>query len=364
MPNSHDLAKKVQSLTQPATLELPARCRVLGAELYTLLLGVDDKTFGPLAKRIQGKDLVIVAGEALAGLPFELLYEKDGPDDEGHYLIEKHRIRYAPSLTALHLLKQWSDKREVQPDKPLWAVGDPIYQPNDPRIGGKGELGPASRDALTEYVSRMNRGVHDGDAFLRLQASGPEVTKIRALFKADKDAVLTDLLASEAAVKTASEKGILAKARYLHFATHGILGLDKGRQPALVLNLVGNDEKEQGGGINDGFLQLDEVTNLKLNADLVVLSACATGKGRLHNGEGVTGLARAFLYAGSRGVVCSLWAVDDAATADFMVDMYRHLKDGDAAADALRAAKLKMIQDGLAPYYWAPFILIGDKGGK
>src|SRR5262249_10714871 len=92
-----------------------------------------------------------------------------------------------------------------------------------------------------------------------------------------------------------------------HFASHGILGLEAGRQPSLVLSLVGNGGQADEGGTNDGYLQLDEVMRLRLNADLVVLSACETGRGRLYDGEGVRGLARAFLHAGSRGGVCSLW---------------------------------------------------------
>jgi CHAT domain-containing protein len=121
----------------------------------------------------------------------------------------------------------------------------------------------------------------------------------------------------------------------------------------LVLSLVGTGEE-------DGFLDLDEVTHLKLNADLVVLSACRTRQGRLHNGEGVRGLARAFLYAGCRGVVCSLWAVADQETAQLMTTMYGHLQKGQPAADALRAAKLALIKEGKPPVYWAPFILIGE----
>jgi CHAT domain-containing protein len=187
------------------------------------------------------------------------------------------------------------------------------------------------------------------------------VQAIRALLGASDGDVLTGVQATEAAVKAASAKGLLARARYVHFATHGFLGVDTGQPPALVLSLVGNDgQRDADGSLNDGFLRLDEVTRLKLNADLVVLSACETGKGRLYAGEGVTGLARAFLYAGSRGVVCSLWAVDDRETAALMMRLYAGLKDGQGAADALRAAKLAILREGKPPSYWAPFILIGE----
>ena len=120
-----------------------------------------------------------------------------------------------------------------------------------------------------------------------------------------------------------------------------------------MLSLVGDLHGQ------DGLLELDEVTNLKLNADLVVLSACQTGQGRMWNAEGVSGLARAFLYAGSRGVLCSLWRVDDAATAELMVALDSGLKAGQAASEALRSAQIAMIQDERPPLEWAPFILIG-----
>jgi CHAT domain-containing protein len=115
----------------------------------------------------------------------------------------------------------------------------------------------------------------------------------------------------------------------------------------------------QLGGVNDGFLTVEEVTHLKLNADLVVLSACETGKGDLRPAEGVIGLSRAFLYAGSRGVVCSLRKVNDEGTSTLMQALYRHLKEGKPPAEALALAKRQLIAKKQAPYYWAPFILIG-----
>jgi CHAT domain-containing protein len=368
LPGRDEIADGASCLIDRDTFQHPGKARAVAVQAYALLLG-------PLKDRIRGKDLVIVPGGSLGYVPFEVLVEDD------HYLIEKHRIRYAPSLTALHLVGLW-EKTRTGSAQPLWALGDPIYDAADVRLGvpaavatalGGGCILPvltgselstpsamasAGRDSLREVRRRKGSG---GGVFRRLRHSGEEVRTIAQLLHAPSGAILTDGQALEARVKAASASGQLARARYVHFATHGILGLDTGQLPALVLSLVGNDgQLDTEGGVNDGFLRVDEVTRLRLNADLVVLSACETGKGRLYAGEGVTGLARAFLYAGSRGVVCSLWAVDDRETAAFMARLYGGLKDGQEAADSLRAAKLAMIRAGKPPVYWAPFILIGQ----
>jgi CHAT domain-containing protein/tetratricopeptide (TPR) repeat protein len=347
LPGHDEIADGVSRLTDRDTFDTRRKARAAGTQAYELLLA-------PVKERIRGKDLVIVDNGPLAYVPFEALVE------EGRFLLERHRVRYAPSLTTLHLVRLWEQTR-ARPERPLWALADPVYDQADRRVEGEKDLAQASKDALAEYLSRAHRGPAAGVPYPRLRLTGQEARAIRQLLGASNDDVLTGLEATEAAVKAASEKGLLARARYVHFATHGILGLDTGQPPALVLSLVGNDgARDAEGGVNDGFLRLDEVTRLRLNADLVVLSACETGKGRLYAGEGVTGLARAYLYAGSRGVVCSLWAVDDRETAAFMAQLYGGLKDGRAAADALRAAKLAMIRAGKPPVYWAPFILIGE----
>jgi CHAT domain-containing protein/Tfp pilus assembly protein PilF len=347
LPDKDDLADGISLYIARDYVERPGKARAAGQQAYELLLA-------PVKDRLRGKDLVIVPSGPLAYVPFEALVE------DGRYLIERHRIRYAPSLTALHLVRLWETTRP-KPQRPLWAMADPVYDKTDKRVEGQKDLAQATRDALAKYLSGAKRGPVQGEPYARLRFTGQEAQAICARLGAADADVLTGLQATEAAVKTASVNGQLAQARYVHFATHGILGLDTGQPPALVLSLVGNDgQRDADGGINDGFLRLDEVTRLKLNADLVVLSACDTGKGRLHAGEGVSGLARAFLYAGSRGVVCSLWAVDDRETATLMTQMYTGLKDGQSAADALRAAKLTMIRAGKPPVYWAPFILIGE----
>jgi CHAT domain-containing protein len=157
----------------------------------------------------------------------------------------------------------------------------------------------------------------------------------------------------------------LSKYRILHIATHGLLNAERPQFTGLVLTLVGNKSE-------DGFLRTDEVFNLRLGSPLVMLSACETGLGKEKRGEGVMGLTRAFMYAGAPTVGVSLWSVADRSTAELMTDFYKRLlsspagSTGTAAAvspsSAMREAQLAMIagKKYSAPFYWAPFVLVGD----
>ncbi len=338
LPPADAIADLVASMTHAKTLEDEARSRDRGVEAFRILLA-------PAVRAIAGKSLVVVPGGVLGGLPFELLVEPGAGGDR--FLVERHSIRYAPSMTVLSLIGLWERARPA-PSRPLWIMGDPTYDPSDPRLNG--EPGP-SRDARLA-LARL-RGGDDVRGFQRLPASGVEVARLVTLLGASPDEVFVGPVATETAVKEASRSGRLVRHRFVHFACHGVLGLGDGVQPALVLSQIGNKDRE------DGLLRLDEVTDLKLNADLVVLSACETGRGRTYRAEGVAGLARAFLYAGSRGVLCSLWQVDDAATSDLMIDVYEGLRAGQSSAEALRAAQRRMIEAGESPIRWAPFVLIG-----
>jgi CHAT domain-containing protein/Tfp pilus assembly protein PilF len=340
LPATDALAEKVAALTARGTLELEGEARERGRELYRLLLG-------PAAGRLVGKPLVIVPDGELCYLPFQLLVE-----DDGRYLVEGHRVRYAASLTALHLGRLWAADRQKRalPDRAVYALGDPDYGPSSP-----------TRSEAVAALGQLERGDPAEEEFPRLVNSGREVEAVASLFGKEYCRILTRTQATEAAVKAASAKGELASYRYLHFACHGVLGRDGGQQPGLVLSLAAADGKDDGaGGVNDGFLRQDEVLGLRLNADLVVLSACRSGRGRLYAGEGVVGLARAFQYAGTRAVACSLWAVDDEATAGLMHGFYARLKEGQSPADALCEAQRAMIRAGQPLLYWAPFILIGE----
>jgi CHAT domain-containing protein len=154
-------------------------------------------------------------------------------------------------------------------------------------------------------------------------------------------------------------QGDLSEYRFVHFATHGLVNGTRPDMSGVVLSLVDAEGRE-----TPGFLAAPEVFGLKLNADLVVLSGCATAVGRQVNGEGLLGLTRAFLYAGARGVVGSLWRVDDLATAELMTRFYEGMLGPRrlSPAAALRAAQLSLSADPRwrDPYYWAGFQVQGE----
>ena len=148
----------------------------------------------------------------------------------------------------------------------------------------------------------------------------------------------------------------LAEYRYLHFATHADLpGKVQGiMEPFIILGQVGNDSRAEG------FLTLSKVLGLRLQADMVVLSACSTGRGRMQEGEGIASFARAFQYAGARSVVVSLWEVSSEATVLFMKSFYGHLKAGKGRAEALGLARIEIKAKYPNPFYWTPFVLYGE----
>jgi CHAT domain-containing protein len=160
------------------------------------------------------------------------------------------------------------------------------------------------------------------------------------------------------ASRALATSGVLSQYRYVHFATHGYLDTENPSLSALVLSQL--DEKRHP---LDGFLRVNDIYDLKLSADLVVLSACQTGLGKEIRGEGLMGLTRAFLYAGSPRLIVSLWNVNDRATADLMADLYRGmLRRGLSASAALREAQLQMRRQKKweSPYYWAAFVQQGE----
>ena len=190
-------------------------------------------------------------------------------------------------------------------------------------------------------LARLPFSLQEAKAILAA-ASGGEVLSALGL-----DASLEALLHTD-----------LSQFRIVHFATHGIINSSKAELSGIVLSLV--DAK---GQIQNGFLRLHDIYNLKLNADLVVLSACDTALGKEIHGEGLVGLTRGFMHAGAKQVMASLWKINDAATADLMRRFYNKvLKDGLRPSAALREAQVEMWkQPGWrSPYYWAAFTMQGE----
>jgi CHAT domain-containing protein len=188
----------------------------------------------------------------------------------------------------------------------------------------------------------------------RLLGSRQEANGIAAFVPPEQAMKVLDFKANKATATSAE----LSQYRIVHFATHGLLNSEHPELSGVVLSLVDEEGKPQ-----DGFLRLHEVYNLNLPADLVVLSACQTALGKEIKGEGLVGLTRGFMYAGSARVVAGLWKVDDEATAELMKRFYQGmLKEGQRPAAALRAAQVSMLNEKRwqAPYYWAAFVLQGE----
>jgi CHAT domain-containing protein len=181
-----------------------------------------------------------------------------------------------------------------------------------------------------------------------------EADRILAVARAGSNLKALDFRANRAMATS----GELGKYRYVHFATHGYLDTTRAGLSAIVLSLFDEEGKPQ-----DGFLRTHDIYNLKLPAELVVLSACETGLGKDVQGEGLEGLTRGFMYAGARRVVVSLWTVNDRATASLMHRLYTEiLQNNKTPAAALRAAQIEMLRAGQwqSPYYWAPFVMQGE----
>ena len=191
------------------------------------------------------------------------------------------------------------------------------------------------------------------DGLVELPGTESEVKEISQLFSAKnlKSTVLTRQQADEKKVKDVDLKNF----SYLHFATHGIV--DETNPDLSRIYLYTSSESE------DGNLYAGEIYNMDLNANLVTLSACQTGLGKISKGEGVIGLSRALVYAGSKNVIVSFWSVADQSTESLMKKFYRQVLDTPSQnfSRSLREAKLYLITEDKysSPHYWAPFILIG-----
>lgn len=290
-------------------------------KLYTLLIA-------PIADQLPPEPnarLVFIPQNALFLVPFAALQNASG-----QYLIEQYRISIAPSIQALQLTQTatprspLSDRRKTTTTPSALVVGNPTM--------------PAVRLAAGQPPEKLSD----------LPGAEAEAKAIAALLRVQP---LTRNQATERAVVQE-----MSNHRVIHLATHGLLDDFKGLGIPGAIALAPNSANPQP---NDGLLTANEILDLKLNADLVVLSACDTGRGRI-TGEGVIGLSRSLLLAGTSNVLVSLWAVPDESTAILMTQFYQELLTAPDKASALRQAMLKTLKQYPQPRSWAAFVLIGN----
>jgi CHAT domain-containing protein len=301
----------------------------LSRQLYDLLLR-------PAESLLTGSQrLLIVADGPLQLLPFAALRR-----NRAEYVVDWKPLHTVVSATVYAELGKMRHPAENKPLE-LAAFGDPRMPPS-----GKAGL---ERSANPDLRLAAERGFDFG----RLPFSRQEVESIAALFPRRS----RTYLGSDATEEHAKALG--KDVRYIHFATHGLLDERFPLNSALVFSIPGQAQP----GKDNGLLQAWEIfEQVRLDADLVTLSACNTGLGKELKGEGLIGLTRAFQYAGARSILASLWSVDDFRTMQLMQRFYTELRRGRSKDEALRAAQLELAhsQSAPAPYYWAGFSLIGD----
>jgi len=294
-----------------------------GHELFKILVlpGLDKKI----------KTIIFITDDILHFLPFETLITHK---EKRNWLINNYKIAYAPSISSLSEIIHHKKSSGTKPQMDILAFGDPHF--------GQLEKEDNGEDIFQEFFSSSYFN------FFRLKYSGLEIDKISALFKK------TNTFRREKATEEQLKELRLRDYKIIHFATHSILDDKKPARSSIVLTL---DEDPT----EDGFLQMREIYNLELNSDLVTLSSCQTGLGRFTRGEGIEGINRAFFYAGTSSVLMSLWAVNDEASYQLMERFYFHLRSSESIKNALRKAKLEMINSGILshPYYWAGFVISG-----
>ncbi|GAB1542023.1 CHAT domain-containing protein [Scytonema sp. NUACC21] len=347
LPKRADIEDAVQKFRQSITTPYLKNSPSIDA-LSELILA-------PVAQQLGQKRLVIVSDGALQYVPFAALTAPNSQKSSNYQpLLLNHEIVTLPSASTLAILRREHKERKPA-TKTLAVLADPIFSRDDERLQGKGQVSrPPDSENNLDNLS-LTRAARDSDiSFERLPFTRQEAEQIFALVPTNEGKKAFDFSAN----RTTATSNELSQYRLIHFATHGILNSKHPELSGIVLSLF-NDK----GTPQNGFLRLHDVFNLKLQAELVVLSACKTGLGEEVKGEGLVGLTRGFMYAGSPRVLVSLWSVDDRATSELMTIFYKKmLKERLTPAAALRAAQVEIwrTQKYAAPYYWAAFTLQGE----
>jgi CHAT domain-containing protein/Tfp pilus assembly protein PilF len=292
-------------------------------ELYDLLIK-------PAADQLKGqKTLCILPDGVLWDLPFQALQLRDD-----RYLLENFAIYYAPSLSVLKEMSARKNKSQSASPS-LLAFGNP---------------------RLESEVGTSLTVVYRSESLAPLPEAEVEVKALKEIWKPAPSKIFVGQAAQKSVFKSEA-----SKYAYIHLATHGILDDGNPMYSRLVMSRAANDQND------DGLLEAREIMQLNLHADLVVLSACQTARGRFGAGEGMIGMSWAFFVAGAPTMVASQWKVDSGATAMLMIEFHKQMKEGTSnggasKASALRLAALELIKQTRYrhPFFWAGFVMIGD----
>lgn len=310
---------------------------------------LSDLVFGPIARHLAYKRLLVVPDGALHYIPFAALPHPGTTTP----LVATHEIISLPSASALEVIRRETSGR-VPAARAVAVFADPVLGSSDPRVQSapaRHATPPANANASDLLRSAAESGIPRFDRLVHTRAEADAIAQVAG---AAQTLHSVDFAASRAAALGPR----LADYRIVHFATHGLINNRHPQLSGLVLSLV-----DARGNPQDGFVRLHDIYNMRLGADLVVLSACRTALGHDVRGEGFVGLTRGFMYAGAPRVVASLWDVRDRATAELMRRFYSQmLSGGMAPAAALRAAQVSMWQEPRwrAPVHWAGFVIQGE----
>lgn len=327
---------------------------------WTKAAALSRMIFGPVARELGNKRLLIVTEGALQYVPFHSLpipQTRRGTIETGSAglipMIAEHEIVGLPSISVAAALRAELANRKVA-GKEIAVFADPVFEEDDERFQSTNKDRPAAANKPVErgFRSPLREFARYNVKLERLKYSRAEADAIQSM-----SIEPTINLAFDASRVNAKNPEI-GDYKILHFATHGLLNSN---QPDL--SCIALSQFDAGGERQDGFLLLNDIYNLKLSADLVVLSACSTALGKDIKGEGLVGLTRGFMYAGAARVMASLWNVDDERTAELMKLFYeKFLNEKLQPAAALRAAQLEMwrSKNNNSPYYWGAFVLQGE----
>jgi CHAT domain-containing protein/Tfp pilus assembly protein PilF len=370
----HLLTERNRQIKDEKYAAKAARIARAESEYPMAVVRLSKTILSPVTKYLAGRRLLIVGDGALHYVPFAAL-PVPVPGKPSLPLAAEREIVTLPSASVLAALRR--ERASRKPGTKMVAVlADPVFDRGDTRVNtiaassqnGATSSARAADDApegvgeessslvnLTRSASDVGWEQRNGEVYLpRLQFTREEANEITALAPAGQSFKALDFRASRATAVSSN----LADYRIVHFATHALLNSDHPELSGLVLSLV----DEQGRSQN-GFVDLQDIYNMDLPAELVVLSGCETGLGKKVAGEGLVGLTRGFMYAGANRVMASLWKIDDRATAEFMRHFYTALLGQKMRpAAALRSAQLEMQNDKRwsSPYYWAAFQIQGE----